>query len=49
MERQGLVPLYCGATTSRAHMAIKIAPHYTQLHRVGDALLVVGEISTQEA
>ena len=48
MERQGFqVPLLIGgATTSRAHTAIKIAPHYTPpIIQVGDASLVVGEIS----
>lgn len=44
MERQGLkIPLLIGgATTSKAHTAIKIAPHYTSaLAHVGDASLVI--------
>jgi 5-methyltetrahydrofolate--homocysteine methyltransferase len=45
MQRQGLkTPLLIGgATTSRIHTAVKIAPHYDQaVVRVGDASLVVG-------
>ncbi len=45
MERRGFkVPLLIGgATTSRIHTAVKIAPHYSQaVARVGDASLVVG-------
>jgi 5-methyltetrahydrofolate--homocysteine methyltransferase len=45
MERQGFqVPLLIGgATTSRIHTAVKIAPHYSgPTVRVGDASLVVG-------
>jgi 5-methyltetrahydrofolate--homocysteine methyltransferase len=45
MQRLGLkVPLLIGgATTSRIHTAVKIAPHYDQpVVRVGDASLVVG-------
>ena len=45
MQRRGLkVPLLVGgATTSRIHTAVKIAPHYEQpVVRVGDASLVVG-------
>ena len=48
MERQGWkVPLLIGgATTSKAHTAIKIAPHYSQpVVRVGDASLAVGVCS----
>jgi len=44
MERQGFsVPLLIGgATTSKAHTALKIAPHYSQpVVQVGDASLVV--------
>ncbi len=44
MERQGFnVPLLIGgATTSKAHTAIKIAPHYAGItNHVGDASLVV--------
>lgn len=49
MERQGFkVPLLIGgATTSRAHTAIKIAPHYSgPVVNVTDASLVVGICST---
>jgi len=45
MQRLGFkVPLLIGgATTSRVHTAVKIAPHYDQpVVRVGDASLVVG-------
>jgi 5-methyltetrahydrofolate--homocysteine methyltransferase len=45
MQRQGFkVPLLIGgATTSRIHTAVKIAPHYEPpVVRVGDASLVVG-------
>jgi 5-methyltetrahydrofolate--homocysteine methyltransferase len=45
MQRQGFqVPLLIGgATTSRIHTAVKIAPHYQNpVVRVGDASLVVG-------
>jgi 5-methyltetrahydrofolate--homocysteine methyltransferase len=45
MERQGFkTPLLIGgATTSKAHTAIKIAPHYTgPICQVSDASLVVG-------
>ncbi len=45
MEKRGLkVPLLIGgATTSKAHTAIKIAPHYSgPITRVGDASLVTG-------
>ncbi len=45
MQRQGFtVPLLIGgATTSRIHTAVKIAPHYDHVvTRVGDASLVVG-------
>ncbi len=48
MERLGMdVPLLVGgATTSKAHTAIKIAPHYKgPTIRVGDASLVVGVCS----
>ncbi len=49
MERLNFnVPLLVGgATTSKAHTAIKIAPHYTKgpTIRVGDASLVVGVCS----
>lgn len=44
MERQGFkVPLLIGgATTSKAHTAIKISPHYTSpIAHVGDASLVI--------
>ncbi|MBL9153917.1 MAG: methionine synthase [Verrucomicrobiales bacterium] len=43
-KHQWTVPLLIGgATTSRAHTAIKIAPHYSQpVVHVGDASLVVG-------
>jgi len=47
MEKQGFkVPLLIGgATTSKAHSAVKIAPHYSQpVVHVGDASLVVGEV-----
>jgi len=49
MQRQDFeVPLLIGgATTSRAHTAIKIAPHYeAPIVQVGDASLVVGELSS---
>ncbi|MFW6217982.1 MAG: vitamin B12 dependent-methionine synthase activation domain-containing protein, partial [Verrucomicrobiota bacterium] len=45
MQRQGFTQplLIGGATTSAAHTAIKIAPHYEQpVVRVGDASLVTG-------
>jgi len=45
MERRGFTQplLIGGATTSAAHTAIKIAPHYSQpVVRVGDASLVTG-------
>ncbi len=45
MQRRGLkIPLLIGgATTSRIHTAVKIAPHYeAPVVRVGDASLVVG-------
>ncbi|MFP4674017.1 MAG: methionine synthase [Opitutales bacterium] len=45
MEKQGFTTplLIGGATTSEAHTAIKIAPHYSQpTVRVGDASLVTG-------
>ena len=45
MERQGFdIPLLVGgATTSSAHTAIKIAPHYNGIvDHVQDASLVVG-------
>jgi 5-methyltetrahydrofolate--homocysteine methyltransferase len=48
MEKQGYkVPLLIGgATTSKAHSAVKIAPHYSEpVVHVGDASLVVGEVS----
>lgn len=47
MEKQGFkVPLLIGgATTSKAHSAVKISPHYSEpIVHVGDASLVVGEV-----
>ncbi|MEM9158836.1 MAG: vitamin B12 dependent-methionine synthase activation domain-containing protein, partial [Verrucomicrobiota bacterium] len=48
MKKQGFTQplLIGGATTSKAHTAIKISPHYDQpVVRVGDASLVVGVCS----
>ena len=48
MQRQGFIQplLIGGATTSKAHTAVKIDPHYDQpIVRVGDASLVTGVCS----